>query len=56
MAASVVGARTIRAMNIAVRVEGRFPSRGALISNHMGYLDIMAYAAVHRSSSSPRRR
>ncbi len=41
-------ARTIRAMGIAVRVEGRFPERGALISNHMGYLDIMTYAALHR--------
>ena len=39
-------ARTIRAMGITVRVEGRFPERGALISNHMGYLDIMTYAAV----------
>ena len=41
-------ARTIRAMGIAVRVEGRFPERGTLISNHMGYLDIMTYAALHR--------
>jgi lyso-ornithine lipid O-acyltransferase len=41
-------ARTMRAMGIAVRVEGEFPERGALISNHMGYLDIMSLAALHR--------
>jgi 1-acyl-sn-glycerol-3-phosphate acyltransferase len=41
-------ARAMRAMGIAVRAEGRFPERGALISNHMGYLDIMTFAALHR--------
>ena len=38
----------LRAMGIAFRVEGHFPERGALISNHMGYLDIMSIAALHR--------
>jgi lyso-ornithine lipid O-acyltransferase len=38
----------MRAMGIAIRVEGRIPERGALISNHMGYLDIIAIAALHR--------
>jgi len=41
-------ARAMAAMDIAVRVEGRFPERGALISNHQGYLDIMTLAALHR--------
>jgi 1-acyl-sn-glycerol-3-phosphate acyltransferase len=40
--------RAVRSMGIAVRVEGRFPERGAVISNHMGYLDIMTFAALHR--------
>ena len=40
-------ARTVRAMGIEVRFEGDFPHRGALISNHMGYLDIMSIAALH---------
>jgi 1-acyl-sn-glycerol-3-phosphate acyltransferase len=40
--------RVVRAMGIATRVEGTFPKRGVLISNHLGYLDIMVFAAVHR--------
>jgi 1-acyl-sn-glycerol-3-phosphate acyltransferase len=40
--------RATRGMDIAVRVEGTFPERGVVISNHMGYLDIMTYAALHR--------
>jgi 1-acyl-sn-glycerol-3-phosphate acyltransferase len=40
--------RTVRAMGIAVRVKGRFPEHGAVISNHMGYLDIVSFAALHR--------
>jgi 1-acyl-sn-glycerol-3-phosphate acyltransferase len=34
-------------MGVAVRIQGRFPERGAVISNHLGYLDIMAIAALH---------
>lgn len=40
--------KIIRAMGIATRVEGSFPERGVVVSNHMGYLDIMALAAHHR--------
>jgi 1-acyl-sn-glycerol-3-phosphate acyltransferase len=40
-------AGALRSMDIAVRVEGRFPGRGAVISNHTGYLDIIAIAALH---------
>ncbi len=35
-----------RAFNVTFTVEGSFPARGVLISNHTGYLDIMAYAAL----------
>jgi 1-acyl-sn-glycerol-3-phosphate acyltransferase len=39
--------RVMRAMGIAVRVEGTFPDHGIFISNHLGYLDILAIAAQH---------
>jgi 1-acyl-sn-glycerol-3-phosphate acyltransferase len=41
-------ALAMREMGVGLTVEGRFPERGALISNHMGYLDIIALAALHR--------
>ena len=41
-------ARGVVKMGVGVRVEGRFPEHGALISNHMGYLDIVVMAALHR--------
>ena len=40
--------RAVRSMGIVLKFEGTFPDRGAVISNHMGYLDIMAFAALHR--------
>jgi 1-acyl-sn-glycerol-3-phosphate acyltransferase len=40
-------ARALSSLGIAVRVEGRFPARGAVIANHTGYLDIVAIAALH---------
>jgi 1-acyl-sn-glycerol-3-phosphate acyltransferase len=40
-------ARAIRRMGIDVTVVGRFPEQGALISNHLSYLDIVVYAALH---------
>jgi 1-acyl-sn-glycerol-3-phosphate acyltransferase len=39
--------RVLRRMHIAVHVTGNFPSRGALIANHLGYLDVVALAATH---------
>ena len=36
----------LRRMDIAIDVEGEFPPRGLLISNHLSYLDIMVCAAV----------
>jgi 1-acyl-sn-glycerol-3-phosphate acyltransferase len=38
----------LSAMDVAWRVEGTFPERGVIVSNHMGYLDIMVFAAEHR--------
>jgi len=40
-------ARAIRRLGIEVVVVGEFPARGAVISNHMGYLDIVVFAALH---------
>jgi 1-acyl-sn-glycerol-3-phosphate acyltransferase len=39
-------ASTLRAFDIPFTVEGTFPSRGALISNHTGYLDIIVMSAI----------
>jgi 1-acyl-sn-glycerol-3-phosphate acyltransferase len=41
-------ARLMRGMGIAVRSQGPFPERGVIISNHLGYLDVIAFAALHR--------
>ena len=35
-------------MSVAVQVNGTPPERGVVISNHLGYLDIVALAALHR--------
>ena len=40
--------RAIRWMGIAVRMQGPFPERGVVIANHLGYLDVIAFAALHR--------
>src|ERR1700751_6091441 len=40
-------ARGIRGMGIEISVEGVFPERGAVISNHLSYLDIVVYATLH---------
>jgi 1-acyl-sn-glycerol-3-phosphate acyltransferase len=34
-------------MGIEITVEGVFPERGAVISNHLSYLDIVVFAALH---------
>jgi lyso-ornithine lipid O-acyltransferase len=39
-------ARAIRKMKIAVHVHGEFPSAGALITNHLSYLDIPVLASL----------
>jgi 1-acyl-sn-glycerol-3-phosphate acyltransferase len=38
----------MRGSGIAMRLEGTFPERGVVISNHTGYLDIMTFAASQR--------
>lgn len=40
--------RVVKAMGVTMRIEGTFPERGVVISNHMGYLDIIVFAAQHR--------
>lgn len=34
-------------MGIEIEATGRFPESGAVISNHLGYLDIIVFAALH---------
>lgn len=41
-------AQAVRRMGIAVRQQGTFPEQGVVIANHLGYLDIVALAALHR--------
>src|SRR4051812_42838827 len=40
-------ANTLRGMGIQLEIEGQFPSSGAVISNHLSYLDIVVFAALH---------
>lgn len=40
-------AAALYGLGIKVEVTGRFPERGAVISNHLGYLDIVVFAALH---------
>ena len=34
-------------LEIQIRSEGEFPERGVVISNHLGYLDAIAFATLH---------
>ena len=38
---------TLKGMGIALSVEGEMPAHSAVISNHLGYLDIVVFAAIH---------
>ncbi|NYF89329.1 lysophospholipid acyltransferase family protein [Tunturiibacter empetritectus] len=40
-------ASAMRGLGIEISVAGSFPERGAVISNHLSYLDIVVFAAVH---------
>jgi len=40
-------ARAVRQLGIKIQVAGSFPERGAVISNHLSYLDIVVFAALH---------
>lgn len=38
--------RAFRRLGIEAVAEGQFPSRGLLVSNHLGYLDILVFSAL----------
>jgi 1-acyl-sn-glycerol-3-phosphate acyltransferase len=40
-------ARAMRRLGIEISVVGEFPERGAVISNHLSYVDIVVFAALH---------
>jgi lyso-ornithine lipid O-acyltransferase len=40
-------AAALQGLGIEVAVSGSFPERGAVISNHLSYLDIVVYSATH---------
>jgi 1-acyl-sn-glycerol-3-phosphate acyltransferase len=40
-------ARAIHGLGVDIDVKGRFPERGSVISNHLSYLDIVVFAALH---------
>jgi 1-acyl-sn-glycerol-3-phosphate acyltransferase len=40
-------ARALCGMGIEISVIGKFPERGAVISNHLSYVDIVVFAALH---------
>lgn len=40
-------ARAMRGMGIEISVTGEFPKHGAVISNHLSYVDIVVFAALH---------
>ena len=40
-------ATALRGLGVRLTVEGVFPPRGAVISNHLSYLDIIVFAAIH---------
>jgi lyso-ornithine lipid O-acyltransferase len=40
-------ARAVRGLGLEIIAAGDFPEQGALISNHLSYLDIVVFAALH---------
>ena len=40
-------ARVVRRLGIEISGVGTFPEGGAVIANHLGYMDIVAFAALH---------
>lgn len=40
-------ARAMRGLGFEIDVVGTFPARGAVISNHLSYVDIVVFAALH---------
>jgi lyso-ornithine lipid O-acyltransferase len=39
--------RAIKGLGVQITMVGRYPERGAVISNHLSYLDIVVFAALH---------
>ncbi len=39
-------AAAVRGLGLKLTIEGEFPAKGALISNHLSYIDIVVYAAI----------
>jgi len=40
-------ARAVKGLGVEITVVGAFPERGAVISNHLSYVDIVVFAALH---------
>jgi 1-acyl-sn-glycerol-3-phosphate acyltransferase len=40
-------ARAVRGLGVEIDVVGRFPERGSVIANHLSYVDIVVFAALH---------
>lgn len=40
--------RALKRLGVSVVVEGPVPNRGVVIANHLGYLDIVVFAGLHR--------
>jgi 1-acyl-sn-glycerol-3-phosphate acyltransferase len=40
-------ATALHGLGLELTVEGEFPKRGAVISNHLSYIDIVVFAALH---------
>ena len=40
-------ASALHGLGIEIEVSGEFPTRGAMISNHLSYLDIIVFASIH---------
>jgi len=43
--------RALRVLQVRVHVRGRAPCEGAVVSNHLGYLDILVFSAVNEQAS-----
>lgn len=41
-------ARAMKRLGVRVEVQGPVPERGVVIANHLSYLDIVTFAALHR--------
>ena len=40
-------AAALEGLGLKLTVEGEFPARGAVITNHLSYVDIIVFAALH---------